>query len=109
MGMDKNQRLLKTDANGSLIQAGIKIDDVLEVSITAAAFVAVTIPATIYPKSIYITTRDQSNFLLSNESDGNGYATIPSGFGIDLAPEASEIIFYAKGTTTTTLEVILLG
>lgn len=103
------QRPLKIDDNDKIIQAGVKIEDIVEVSITAGGWVAVTIPASIYPKSIYITTRDQANFLLSNDSGGSGYATIPSGFGIALAAEAEEIIFYAKGVTSTTLEVILLG
>ncbi len=107
--MATGQRSFKSDGNKNAIQAGVKIEDVMEVSITAASFVAVTIPASIYPKSIYVTTRDQTNFLLSNDSGGAGYATIPSGFGIDLAPEAEEIIFYVQGTSTTTLEVILLG
>lgn len=104
-----SQRRLKLDPKGHPIQSGVLIEDVLEVAITASSFVAVAAPSGVETKSIYITTRDQSNFLLSNESDGNGYATIPSGFGIDFASESGETLFYAKGTSTTTLEVILLG
>lgn len=103
------QRPYKIDPNSRTIPVGRYIDDVLEVAITTGGWVPVTVPTGIYTKAIYITTRDGANFNLSNEPDGDGYATIPSGFGIGLASDSEEIIFYAKGTSSTTLEVILIG
>ena len=99
---------LKTDGNGHPIQGGSLIGDVIEVAITAASFVAITIAAGIYSKRVYFNTRDAASFLLSAISAGTTYATIPSGFWLDIVASPSDIIGYAKGTTTTTLEVIVL-
>ena len=103
------QKRLKLDSKGIPIQAGVSIDDILNESITTAGWTAITIPANIYPKSMYITTRDQSNFLFSHLAAGTRYSTLPSGFGIDFAADAEETVFYIKGTSPTTIEIILLG
>jgi len=103
------QRPYSIDPNGRAVRASRIIEDVLEIAITAGGWVAVNVPADIYTKAVYITTRDGADFNLSNESDGDGYATLNSGFGIDLAKKPEENICYVRGTSTTTLEVILLG
>ena len=102
------RRELKTDGRGKAIQAGSKIVAVLEVSITAAGFVAVSLSSTQFCKAIFVGTRDNSNWLLSDVSAGTTYKTMRSDTGINIVGSASETLFYVKGTTTTTLEVILL-
>lgn len=81
--------------------------DVIEVSISAAGFVAVTIPSQTNAKSFLAKARDNSSFLVSNESDGDGYITIPLAFSDTLDNETDATLFYVKGTTSTTLEVLL--
>ena len=99
---------LKTDGNKNTIQGGNLIGSVIEVSITAASFVAVTIPAGIYSKRVYFTTRDAAAFQISAVSAGTTYASIASGFWLDITANPTDIICYVKGTSTTTLEVIVL-
>ena len=84
--------------------------EILEVSITAGGWVAVTLGATDFCKSVRVTTRDNASFLISTESDGTPYATIPADWVLtfDLVGDPSQVLFYAKGTSSTTLEVILL-
>ena len=57
MALSSNKRL-KRDPVGNVIQGGSKIIDTLEVSITAAGFVAVTLGAAQHCKAIHVTTRD---------------------------------------------------
>ena len=99
---------LRRDSLGYVIQGGSKIIDTLEVSISAAAYVSVALGASQHCKSIFIKTRDGANWLLSAQSAGTRYATIAGDLGIDITANPSGVLFYAKGTTTTTLEVILL-
>lgn len=101
---------LKTDGNGHPIQGGNKIGDVLAVSITAAGWVAVTMPAGIYSKRVYFNTRDAASFLISAIAAGTTYATIAASapFWLDIVASPADVICYAKGTTTTVLEVIVL-
>lgn len=99
---------LKYDGHGHPV-GGSTITDVLNTDITSAGFVSIIVPSAGEAKTIYITTRDGEDWLLSNESNGDGYATLPSGFSINISLRANQRIFYAKGTTSTTLEVILLA
>jgi hypothetical protein len=103
------QRPLKIDPNGHVIQAGTLIGDVIEVSISVVlGFVAVTIPAGIYSRRVYFNTRDAAAMQISAVSAGTTYASIASGFWMDIAADPGDIICYVKGTSTTTLEVIVL-
>ena len=100
---------LKTDGNGHPIQGGNLIGDVIEVSISVAlGFVAITIPAGIYTKRVYFNTRDAAAVQISAISAGTTYATIVVPFWLDITASPGDIIGYAKGTTTTVLEVIVL-
>ena len=99
---------LRNDSLGYTIQAGSKIIDTLEVSISAAGFVAVTLGAAQHCKAIFVKTRDDTSWLISAQSAGTRYATMTGDLGIDIVGDPDEILFYVKGTSTTTLEVILL-
>lgn len=100
---------LKTDGNGHPIQGGNLIGGVIEVSISVALeFVAVTIPAGVYSKRVYFTTRDAAAFQVSAVAAGTTYASIASGFWLDIVASPADVICYVKGTSTTTLEVIVL-
>ena len=100
---------LKTDGNGNAIQGGNLVGSVIEVSISVAlGFVAVTIPTGIYSKRVHFSTRDAAAMQISNISAGTTYASIASGFWMDITASPTDIICYVKGTSTTTLEVIVL-
>jgi len=102
------QKPFKRDANDNVIPAGTEISGVLNVSISAASFAAVTL-GSVSCKAIFVTTRDGADWLLSDILAGTTYATLPSGIGIDIAGGEGQTLFFAKGTSTTTLEVILLN
>ena len=99
---------LRRDSKGVVISGGSKIIDTKEVSISAAGWVAVTLGTTDHCKSIFVRTRDGAEWYLSAQSGGTRYLTIARDFSMDLVADPSETIFYAKGSTTTTLEVLLL-
>jgi len=100
---------LKTDGNKNAIQTGNLIGAVIEISISVVlGFVAITIPAGIYSKRVYFNTRDAAAMQLSAVSNGATLATIASPFWLDITADPGDIIGYAKGTTTTVLEVIVL-
>lgn len=99
---------LRRDSLGYVIQGGSKIVDTLEVSISAAGYVSVALGADQHCKSIFVKTRDNTSWLISAQSAGTRYATMTGDLGIDLIADPDEILFYVKGTSSTTLEVILL-
>lgn len=102
-------RILKRDPNGHIISGGVsKLIDTLEITIAASGFVAVALGADQHCKCIIVQTRNDTPWLLSAQSAGTRYATINGGVSIDLVAAESEILFYAKGTSSTILEVILL-
>lgn len=102
----KIQNPLPEDPAGNKIFSASKIVAIHEVSITAAAFADVTLPANTSCKTMYLTTRDGADFLLS--VDDTKYSTLPSGIAIDLAALAGDTPFAVKGSSSTTLEVMLL-
>jgi len=108
MGDIVQRKPYKRDPLGIPIPAGTSIVGVLEVSISTASFVEVVLGAADFCKAILVGTRDEENWLLSNVSAGTTYKTMPANVGIDIAGSASETLFYAKGTSTTTLEIVLL-
>lgn len=104
-----SQRGLQTDGNKHAIQSGLRVGDVIAISISVVlGFVAVTMPAKMYSRRVYFNTRDAAAMQLSAISAGTTYATIASPFWMDIAAVPADIICYVKGTTTTTLEVIVL-
>ena len=104
------QRAFKTDGNKNVIHSYLGIGAIVEVSISAAGFLAVTVPATVYPKEVYLATRDAASFLLSNVSVGTTYITLPADtfFRFKIAAEPTDVICYIQGTTTTVLEAMML-
>ncbi|MCK4794860.1 MAG: hypothetical protein KAV87_64620 [Desulfobacteraceae bacterium] len=104
-----SNRILKRDPNGALISGGVsKLIDTLEVAVSTSGFVAVALGSDQHCKSIIIKTRNDSAWLLSAQAAGTRYATINGDMAIDLVAAESDILFYAKGTVSTVLEVILL-
>ena len=104
--MTVTNRKYNQTLNGETIFAGTSITSIIETSITAAGFVAVTLDAPC--KSIFITTRDAADFLISNVSAGTTYSTIPGSLAMDFTGESGQIVMYVKGTSSTTLEVLCL-
>ena len=103
------QRKRFKTAEGHKIPHPSVMVDVLEVSISVAlGFVAVTLPAATFCKKVIVTARDGASWLISEA--GTSYATIPAAYVLhmDIVGDPAQILFYAKGTSTTTLEVICL-
>lgn len=93
---------------GEVIFSANSIAGVLNTVINTSTYVAVTMPAGTYCKSVLLQTRDGSPFLLSNVSDGTTYATINQPLSIDIAGKPGEVLCYVKATVAGTLEVILM-
>ena len=104
--MPKQNKALPVDENGNKFFSASIIRAPLAVNITAAGFTAVTLTAALPCKGVHVSTRDAADWLLSNVSAGTTYATMKSGMYIDIAANGGEILFYAKGTSTTVLEVV---
>ena len=97
------------DENGYKIDGGTTVKNVLEFSISVAlGWVEIVLGSTDTCKSILVTSRDGANFQLSHLSAGTRYSTIPGVMSMNIAKASSRTLFYVKGTSTTTLEVILL-
>ena len=102
--MSKNIKTLPTTIDGDRFYSASSIKVPLAVSITAAGFVAVTLGVSC--KGFHVSTRDAADWLLSDISAGTTYATLKSGMYFDIAGEAGDVVFYAKGTSSTVLELI---
>jgi len=81
---------------------------VVETSISAAEWTAITVPSTVSANAFIGKCRDGASFLISNESNGSGYMTIPLSIKGNLPQSADNIVFYVKGTSTTTFELALI-
>ena len=102
------QRKRFKTAEGHKIPHPSVMVDILEVSIAATGFVAVTLPAATFCKKVIVTARDGASWLISEA--GTSYATIPAAYVLhmDIVGDPAQVLFYAKGTSTTVLEVICL-
>ena len=102
--MSKNNVSLPVDVNGNKFFSAGSMKAPIETSITAAAFVAVTLNTSC--KAIHISTRDAADFLISDIVAGTTYATLKSGMYMDIHGDSGKILFYVKGTSSTELEII---
>jgi len=103
-----NSKPLPYDENGKLIRGGSIIRAPLEVDIDTSGFVAVTLGASLPCKAVIASTRDGSNFLVSDVLAGTTYYTVRGTLELPIAKAGGQILFYAKGTTDTYLEVLVL-
>jgi len=81
--------------------------DIVEVSITAAAWKAVQIPSNTNAAKFLAKCRDNSSFLIKKDNAASRYITVPLSLAGNIDSEADRTLFYVKGTTTTTFEVLL--
>lgn len=81
--------------------------DIVEVSINASAWVPVQIPSQTNAAAFIAKCRDNASFLVKKDNASTRYMTIPTSLSGDIDPETDRTLFYVKGTTTTTLEVLL--
>ena len=102
--MGKNHNALPNTENGDKFYAAKSIQTPLIVAITAAGFSAVTLATAC--KGFHVSTADAADYLLSDISAGTTFATLKSGMFFDIAGEAGQIVFYAKGTSSTNLELL---
>jgi len=102
--MSKNHKKLPDTINGDKFYSATSIQTPLIVAITDAGFVAVTLAAAC--KGFHVSTRNGSDWLVSDVSAGTTYATLKSGIFFDVAGEAADIVFYVKATLDTDLEVL---
>jgi hypothetical protein len=104
-----NPTPLRSDPNGNVLATGSKLVTIMDVAITNAAWFAVTLGTDVNCKSVFIQTRDGSDWLLSADSAGTTYATMANGFGIDIVKYEGETICWVRATVAVaTLEVIVL-
>jgi hypothetical protein len=96
------------DPNNKVIPSAKSISGILNVAINTSTYVAVTVPAATYCKSVLMQTRDGSPFLVSDVLAGTTYATITQPLGIDIYGIPGKVLCYVKATVAGTLEVILL-
>jgi hypothetical protein len=103
--MSKNNESLPIDINGNKFFSAtvMKAPIVTNISV-ALGFVAITLDASC--KAIHVSTRDETNFQISDLEAGTTYATMKSGIYMDIAGDSGKILFYVKGTATTVLEVV---
>lgn len=81
--------------------------DIVEVSITAAAWKAVQVPSQVNASAFIAKCRDNASFLVKKDNAASRYMTVPLSISGRIDPESDRTLFYVKGTTTTTLEVLL--
>lgn len=81
--------------------------DIVEVSITAAAWSRVQVPSDISAEAFIAKCRDNSSFLLKKDNAATRYITVPLSISGALGPSVDKTLFYVKGTTTTTFELLL--
>ena len=81
--------------------------DIVEVSITAAAWTAVQVPNDVSAVAFIAKCRDNSTFLVKVNNLATRYMTVPTSLSGDINQKTDSTLFYVKGTTTTTLEVLL--
>lgn len=102
--MSKDHKTLPNTVDGDKFYAAKGIQTPLIVAITAAGFVAVTLASAC--KGFHVSTADGADYLLSDISAGTTFATLKSGMFFDIAGEEGDIVFYAKGTSSTNLELL---
>jgi hypothetical protein len=96
------------DPNLREIRSVQTIPDILNLAISSAGWTAVQLPAGVACKAVLMQTRDGSAWQMSHLEAGTRYMTVGTSLGIDLAGKDEAILCYAKGTTSTTLEVVFL-
>ncbi len=97
-----------TDGGGKVIHSARGFSKILNIAINTSTYVAVTVPAATYCKSVLMQTRDGSPFLVSDVAAGTTYATMNQPLGIDIYGIPAKVLCYVKATVAGTLEVILL-
>lgn len=83
------------------------LSDIVEVSINASGWEPVQVPSQTNAAKFLAKCRDNSSFLVKKEESASRYMTVPLSLAGNIDPETDRTLFYVKGTTTTTLEVLL--
>jgi hypothetical protein len=102
--MSKNNVALPVTENGDKFFSARGMKAPIEVTLNTSTFVAVTLNTSC--KAVHISTRDAADFYISDVSAGTTYATLKSGMYMDIHGDSGKILFYVKGSSVTTLEII---
>jgi hypothetical protein len=111
--MTDTWRPLAVDPNKHPIHGSVrKIESITNTSVGASAFVAVTVPAGKYTKSIVASMRAPgATFLVAASASGSTYYTISGTFELDICAKPGDTLFYVKTAASSAgvLEVMFLG
>lgn len=99
-------RPLPRDRNGYPITGGAGLY-VLEVSIGSGSWAEVAVPSGIDCKRVIMEARDGADFQVSHLAAGSAYITL-SRLDVEVSRLEGQTIAYVKGTTSTTLEVLII-
>ena len=99
---------LPVDRNNFAIQAGKSISAIVNTAIDTSGYVAISVPASTYCKGVVAKTRTGAPWLLATVASPTTYVTVTGPLSLALVSGDSAVLFYAKGTVTDTLEVILV-
>lgn len=81
---------------------------IINTAINTSSFTEINIPSNTGRFSkIIVRTRDGSSFYISDTSGGTNYYSMGVSVEIDVKDPVGSPLFYAKGTASTTLEVLL--
>jgi len=97
---------LPKDAHRETIQAGSRIF-IFNVSVTANTWTAITLPNDVDCKNILIKNRDNLNYKLSHEADGD-YITVNSELSLNIACDGGTTLFYVQTESDTVFEILIL-
>ena len=101
----------RREVNDVIIPWGSKVSGILNTSLNASTYTAITIPAETYCKYILAQTEDYGLWYLSDVLAGTTYFNIPANqvLALNIAGLPGQTIFYAKdGNATPKLQVILI-
>ena len=98
---------LPIDPNHHAIQAGSTLA-VATVTLNASTYVAVTLPAGVSCKSVSAKTRSGNNWYFASSASPTDYMTLAGMLTLSIVANAGETLFYVKGSTSDTLELVYL-
>lgn len=95
--------------NTTLVAGGTRVRNILNVSVTDAAWEPIPLGADDGCRSIVAALRTGAAWKLSHLSDGARYVTVQSSVAIDIIRDNSQILFYVQTASgNDTLECLML-
>lgn len=106
MGLDS--KALPQDDNKVSVQSGTE-KRVFSVEINSSTYTAIVLPTGVNCKSLVIKTRSGGTWLLATSASPTAYMTVTGPLSMSLVAFAGDVICYAKGSISDTLEVLAIN